>query len=45
MWHALRRLGRWIWRRREDVAEVVATTIVDELSGKRTVRKPDKGKK
>jgi len=27
------------------VAEVVATTIVDELSDKRTVRQPDKEKK
>jgi len=45
MWRLVRRVGRWIWRRREDVAEVVATTIVDELSDKRTVRKPDKGKK
>jgi len=41
----MRRLGRWIWRRRQDVAEVVATTIVDELVDKRTVRSPDKGKK
>lgn len=45
MWRLVRRVGRWIWRRREDVAEVVATTVVDELSDKRTVRKPDKGKK
>jgi len=45
MWRLVRRVGRWIWRRREDVAEVVATTIVDELSDERTVRQPDKGKK
>lgn len=45
MWGALRRLGRWIWRRREDVAEVVATTIADELADKRTVRTPDTRKK
>jgi hypothetical protein len=45
MWHALRRLGRWIWRRRENVAEVIATTVVDELSDKRTVRKPDERNK
>jgi hypothetical protein len=45
MWRLMRRLGRWIWRRREDVAEVIATTVVDELSDKRTVRKPDERKK
>jgi hypothetical protein len=45
MWKLVRRVGRWIWRRREDVAEVVATQIVDELSEKRTVRTPDERKK
>jgi hypothetical protein len=45
MWRLVRRVGRWIWRRREDVAEVVATQIADELSDKRTVRKPDEKKK
>ena len=45
MWKMMRRLGRWIWRRRENVAEVIAVTVVDELSDKRFVRKPDKGKK